>query len=942
MPLIRTFCLAFLLIVSAPAAAQSAAQSAGTDWLYRGSDITPDPAWRLGTLANGMRYAVRQNPRPAGQVSIRLRVEVGALHEQEGEQGWAHLVEHLAFRGTASFADREARQFWQQLGASFGSDTNATTSYTQTVYQLDLPRNDRASLDRSLHVLSEMASSALFDPAAVEAERRIVLEEKGRMPELSVRMGDLSRGLFYAGTKVAERNIIGTEATLRAATAEGLRDFYRRWYRPERTTIVMIGDADPEMMAALIEARFGGWRGEGPAPADPDTGTPAAAEQRVAALVYPGAPVTAQAMWIRPGEDRPHTRERERIALEEGLAARIINRRLEAHARGDGAAFVTAAVGSSRWNRLVDTSSLAITARDGRWQEALSESFAILRDALQAPPSEAEIERELQNLRTGATAAVEGDPTVLSQQRAQQLINAIDAGGVVAAPAVVLANFEENALLMTPDRIAAAMEGLFAGMGPRLLLLTPEPVDGGTAAIDAALAAAERVAPAVRAADRRVSMDALPPLGPPGEEVSREHIEDMDVHIVRFANGSSLTFKQTAFEKGSVQVQLRFGEGMAALAPDQPSLAWLGGLVGPSGLADLDQDGVERLLTGRRMALAFGVGEDAFVLRGQTNGGDLADQLRLLATKLAHPRWDAALFGRFRANALQAYRLSYSSASARAGREFGSLARPGDRRWQPVERETIAETTVEQFRDFFTPLLAEGPVNAVIVGDVDLETAVEAMRRTIAALPARGDTAPDAPGLAVRPPAASPEPVRFTHEGDPEQAYALIGWSTMGGAERIRERRALGVAANILQVRLFDRLREAEGATYSPTASHSSSDTFDEWGIFYAAAEIRPENADTFFRIAREEVAKLAADAVARDEFERAQNPILSGLERSMSTNAYWMSALENWHRRPELIENRRRQLEDYRDLTPEEVRRAVARYVTEEGDWSMLVVPER
>jgi zinc protease len=937
MPL-RPFFLAFLLILSFPAWAQGG----DADWLYRGSDIERDEAWTFGTLPNGMRYAVRQNPRPTGQVSIRLRVEAGALHEADHEQGWAHLVEHMAFRGTQSFADREARHIWQKLGASFGSDTNATTGMSQTVYQLDLPRSDRASLDTSLHVLSEMVSSARFDPAAIEAERRIVLEEKGRMPELSVRMGELSRSLFFAGLKVAHRNIIGRDATLRAATAEGLRDFYRRWYRPERTTIVMVGDADPDMMIELVTVRFGGWQADTTTPEEPDLGEVAGVERRVAMLVYPGAPVVASTMWIRPAGEQLHTRERERILLEEGLAVRILNRRLEAHARGETAAFVAASVGTSRWHRMADTTALQLTARDGQWRESLGEAFAIVRDALRAPPSEAEIEREIQVLRTGAQAAVQGDPTVLSQQRAQQLVNAVEAGAVVATPAVVSANFEENALQMTSERIAAAMEGLFVGGGPRMLLLTPDPVEGGTEALETALAAAERIAPAERLADRRVSIDALPPLGEPGREVSREYIEDMDVHIVRFENGSSLTFKRTEFDRGSVQVQLRFGDGMAALPSDRPSLAWLGSLVGPSGIADLDQDAMERMLTGRRIGLAFGVGEDAFVLRGQTNAGDLADQLRLLAAKLAHPRWDAALFGRYRANALQSYRLAFASASARASREFGAVSRPGDMRWQPVEREAITEITLDQFRDFFTPLLTEGSVHAIIVGDVDLEAAVEAMRRTVAALSPRPETGPDTAGLEVSGPAPSAEPVRFTHEGDPDQAYALIGWSTVGGASHIRERRALGVAANLLQIRLFDRLREIEGATYSPSASHSSSDTFEHWGIFYAAAEVQPGNADTFFRIVREEVAALAAAPVEQDEFERAQNPILSGLERSMATNAYWMAALENWHRRPELIENRRRQLDDYRNMTPADVRAAVLAFARDDGDWSMLVLPAR
>ncbi|HEX8640704.1 MAG TPA: insulinase family protein [Allosphingosinicella sp.] len=930
------------LFLALLAAIPAAAHNADLPWLYQGSDIAPDPAWRFGTLPNGLRYAVRRSALPAGQVAVRIRIDAGALHEENGERGWAHFVEHMLFRGTESFPDRRAREVWQELGASFGSDSNARTTPTETVYVLNLPHAARPALDTSLQVLAEMMSSARFDPAAVEAERPVVLAEKGRRPELSQRVSDLTRPLFYRGLRFAERDTIGTDETLNAATAEGLKAFYRRWYRPERAIVVMVGDADPAMMEELIRTRFGGWRGEGPAPAEPDFGRIAEVERPVANLPYPGAPTAATIVWLRRYDPLPHTLARERLFLEEALAERILNRRLEAQARSGGAAFLNAAVDAGRSRNIADTTELAVSARDGQWREALEQSFAIIADALRAPPSAAEIDRELQNLRTGARAAVQAEATVPSQVRAEQLIGAIGSGGVVASAPVVLANFEANAASITPERVGAAMRALFAGTGPRMMLVSPQPIAGGEAALAAGLAAARAAAPAVRRQERRVSFDDLPPLGPPGREVSRQRIEDLDVTIVHFANGSTLTFKHTEFDQGAVLVRLRFGRGLAGLPPDRPSLAWLGGLVGPSGLGDLDLDAMERLLTGRRIGLSFRVDEDAFALGGQTSAADLPDQLRLMAAKLAYPRWDAPLFARFKTAALESFDLHFSSAAARAGREMGRVIRPNDERWRPVEKPEMQAATVEAFRDYFTPLLAQGPVHAIIVGDVELDAAVEAMRRTIAALPSRPSATVPPASAALQPPAPNPEPRRFTHEGDPNQAYALIGWSTIGGRDRIRERRALALAANMSQVRLFDRLREEEGATYSPSASHLSSEAFPNWGIFYAAAELRPDNAERFFRAAREIVADLAANPARPDEFMRAQNPVLSGIERRVATNGYWLEAMENWVEHPEEIESVRSYLADYRALTPEDVRRAVAAWVAEQGDWSMLVLPAR
>lgn len=932
LPSLRHCLLALLILVAAPV---QAAGDAG--WFYRNTDIRPDPAWTFGTLPNGLRYAVRRNALPAGQVSVRLRIDAGSLHEEDQERGWAHFVEHMAFRGTAQFGDGEARETWQRLGASFGSDTNASTEPTQTVYMLDLPHADRASLDTSLRLLADMADTAAFDPRIVDAERGVVLSEYGRRTELAVKLREMMMPLFFGGLKFATRDTIGTEATLKAATADGLRAFYERWYRPERATLVMVGDADPKLMEQLIAERFGGWKASGPAPREPDYGSIADVPERTASLAYPGSPHFATLSWIRPYQPLPPTKAREQSELARSLARRILNRRLEAKARGD-AAFLNAQVQAEQSVNVADYTQLSVMAKEGRWQEALGQAYAILADALKTPPSAAEIARELENIRTAGRAALQGDPTQRSQQRAQRLVAALDGNSVISSAEVQLALFEELAPAMTPDAVATAMKDLFSGAGPRLAMLSPAPVTG----LAQALAAAEAATPAERRAERQVSMDDLPPLGPPGREVSRERIADLDATIVRFANGSSLVFKQTGFEKGTVTATLRFGHGMSGLPADRKSLAWLSPLFGSTGVGPLDLDGLERLLTGRRMTMSFNLADDALELRGVTRAEELGDQLRLLATKIVAPHFDAAMFERAKIAALENYDLAFSSAAARMGREFGAVARGGDPRWQPFEKAEIERLEAADFEAFLSPLLASGPVEAVIVGDVDLETAVAAMRRTVAALPKRAEAPLPAASLRVRPPPASPEPIRFTHQGDRDQAYAALGWTTFGGPERRRERRALSVAANIAQARLIERLRDSEGVSYSPSATVQSSYEYRDWGFFFAGSEVRPERADLFFRLAREIVADLAARPPSADEWQRAINPIVSGIERRLTTSAYWAGTMEDWSRRPFLIGLTRTYLSDYKSLTPEDVRRAVAKWVADEGDWSILILPAK
>jgi zinc protease len=147
-------------------------------WIYRGTDIPVDREWLFGEMPNGLRYAVRNNRVPPGQVSIRVRIDAGSLHEQESERGFAHLIEHLTFRESKYLKDAEAIPHFQRLGASLGNDTNAITSPTQTVYKLDLPNARDATLEESIRLLSGMIREPALSDANLAAEVPIVLAER--------------------------------------------------------------------------------------------------------------------------------------------------------------------------------------------------------------------------------------------------------------------------------------------------------------------------------------------------------------------------------------------------------------------------------------------------------------------------------------------------------------------------------------------------------------------------------------------------------------------------------------------------------------------------------------------------------------------------------------------------------------------------------------------
>ncbi|MFA7595470.1 MAG: pitrilysin family protein, partial [Novosphingobium sp.] len=493
----RPFAVLLLAVapVSSPAVAEQAPRSIQQDdpWIYSGTDIPRDPEWVFGALDNGLRYAVRRNNVPPGQISIRIRVDAGSLYETRSEQGFAHLLEHLLFRQSKYLAEGQAIPTWQRLGATFGSDTNAETTPTQTVYKLDLPNSTAASLEESFRLLSGMVREPALTQANINTEVPIVLAEKRERGGASQRVSEATRKLFFAGQPLAERNPIGTDETLRGATQDAVRAFHARWYRPENVVIVVVGDAEPAMLAAQIEKWFSDWRGKGALVPAPDFGKPETPQGSDSAnpvgeaqvLVEPDLPPMINYAVLRPYEQVLDNLEYNRGLMLDAVAQAIINRRLEARARAGGS-YLFAQVSQDDVSRSADGTFVSITPLDGNWQAALKDVRAVIADAVGAPPSEAEIAREVAELDVAFASRVEERAVMAGAQLADDVVQAVDIREAVATPETVLEVFRDMRARFTPEAIRDHTRALFSGAVIRTLMVEP----GGSAADAQALQAA--------------------------------------------------------------------------------------------------------------------------------------------------------------------------------------------------------------------------------------------------------------------------------------------------------------------------------------------------------------------------------------------------------------------------------------------------------------------
>ncbi len=956
-PMFRALRSAFVLLLSIGIAAPSFAADAklsekplpvaapaksakSVPWLYQGSDIPPDPAWTFGILPNGVRYAVRRNGVPPGQVSVRVDIEAGSLMERDNERGYAHFMEHLSFRGSRYVADGESIKLWQRLGATFGSDTNASTTNTQTIYKLDLPNATRQGLDESIKILSGMMAAPEIKPNQVDSERRTVLAEAREQSGPEVKIGDATRAHLFAGQLLATRSPIGTTETLNAATAESLRAFHDRWYRPERSVVVIVGDGNPAVFEQMIIKYFSDWKGNGPATADPDFGKPSRTAPASLVITERTAPVVVSIATLRPWAQKADTIAYNQGRLVELVSLRLINRRLEEHARAGGS-FLQASADRDDIARSVDGTFVQIVPLGDDWKAAVRDVRAVIADALVNPSSQADIDREAGEFFSALQVGVETQRTEAAAKQADDLIEAVNIRETVASAQVALDVFGGIKNKITPAAILAATKSLFNGVGPRAVLTTKSDIADGNALLTAAITAPV-TATASTSTTPLASFAQLPALGKVGKIKRREPLRDFGMEQVKFANDVNLILYPNPAETGKIYVQVRFGRGLQALPSNKTTLAWAGSAaLLSSGVGAFDQNALDRMTSGRRINAGFDIAENAFVLRAQTRAVDLADQLKLLASQLTALRWDAAPVSRARAAFLTNYDSLGASPQSVLSRDLASLLHGGDKRWETPSREVIESLNPQAFRQFWEPLLKTGPIEVLVFGDIAADDAVNAVAASFGALKRRSPTriVPDSAGS--RGPAPTVQPIVRFHSGPADQAAAVLAYPIGGGSDSLYESRKLELLSSIFNDRMFNQLREGEGASYSPNVNSNWPLSLQSGGSFIISSQLRPDRIDLFYKIARSIADDLAVKPVTDDELVRAVTPLRQFIARASSGNTFWMSQLAGLSQDKRKADALRTLSSDYGKITPAELQETAKRWFIQNKAMTLVVKPQ-
>ncbi|MEQ5787107.1 insulinase family protein [Erythrobacter sp. NFXS35] len=919
--------------------AETAAEAPAAIWAFEQSDVPVDPGYTFGRLDNGMRYIIRRNATPEGTALVRMRIDSGALEEADSERGLSHYLEHMAFNGSTGIPEGEMIKLLEREGLAFGADTNASTGFDSITYMLNLPRNEPALLDTALMLMRETASELTIAEDAVSRERGVILSERRDRAGFQLRNYEDNAAFLAPGARYTERLPIGTLEVLESASAAQIRALYERTYTPANTVLVVVGDYSVEAVEAAIRARFADWT-PAPAPAEPEAGPIDITRKGLTDIhVDPALSESVTISRLAPWQDWPDTIANRREDRLRGIGYAIINRRLARLARSEDAPFRGARYGSGNLFEDARLTSLSVSSADGEWNKGVLAATREVNQALTYGFTQAEVDEQLANIRTGLENAVKGAETRGHNVFMGAALNLVDDERVPTTPDWQLAEFEQIAPELTPAAIWQALLADAAPLEEPLIRFTGRTApDGGEADLRAAFTQGMAL-PIAPPEDNGPLAFAYDDFGTPGSIVSDTTEPRLGLRMIRFDNGVRLTLKQTDIREDRIAFSLAVDGGDLMNTPDDPLRVALTDSLALGGLGRHSQDDLSSVLAGRSVGFGLSSATDAFATSGNTTKRDLALQMQVLAALLTDPGYRREGEERFR-KGIDNYFETLDATPGRAlGTAIGGILSDDDPRFTLQPKEAFLALDYAGLRAAIGDRLASGAIELALAGDFDEDEAIAAVAATLGALPAREAEFVPREDARTRSFTARRGQYTLTHKGEADQALLQWVWPTTDDSDQAETLR-LGLLARVVRLALTEKLREELGQAYSPSAGASSSRHYRDYGTFSLAVSVDVAQVEATRQAVEEMLAGLRNTPPSADVIERARRPLLEGYDNALKDLGGWINLAARAQSEPERIDRWFAAPDMIRAMTPEDLQDTAKRWLEQGAAVEIAVVP--
>jgi len=857
--------------------------------------VPMDTSIRKGVLDNGLTYYIKVNAKPENRAEFFLVNNVGAMQETPGQNGFAHLTEHMCFNGTKNFHKKDIINYLQSIGMKFGPEINAYTVYDQTVYTLNkVPLEDKANIDTALMILYDWATNVSMETEEINAERGVVREELRTRRSSNMRLRDKVNTVLFQDSKYAIHNIIGTVDVIDNSPCDTLRAFYNEWYRPDLQAIIIVGDFDINEMESKVKAMFAKLPVHKNAKERKYYQIPNHKDTRVIIAKDPEAPMIMTWIYVKHDVNDKRDVSYYREQYLQNLYATMINARLGEESMKPDPAFAQAGM---FYTNLVRTKDAHISVAVCNKDKIMVGTKAIMLEA-ERVKRYGFLQSELDRAKKELDAAIEKGYKERHKRESRSIANSIKGNYLEKEP--IPSDDWEYAFgkkvieSITLEEINALVKKWIVNENRVIAITGPDKEDivyPSEAEVLALAAEIEKMD-----IEQYVDADANKPLvaqTPTAGTIVKEQF-DANHNITRWtlSNGVKVVIKPTTFKDDEIRMSAQSLGGYSKYGQkDDISSKIAAEVIDQSGVGEFSLIELQKKLAGKTANVSPYIRQLTEGFNGSSNVSDFETMLQLTYLYFTAPRADKDAFASYKTK--KATALENKNLNPQAG--FIDSIRLNMASHHPRARimtvDLLNEAKLNRIKYIFTDRFSDpAGFTFYFVGNIDTDSMKNAILTYLGGLPKvnRTETWND---LGIRIPKTLTK-VKFQREMETDKASVFVGFTGNLKKYTIKDRLMLMAVKEYLSLRYTETLREEIGGTYGAglwTDVKHYPETEYLLGIYF---DCDPEKMDTMVQVVYDVVKELQEEGANETKVDNIlKNKLKEHTERIKSNN-YWLSII--------------------------------------------------
>lgn len=905
-----------------------------------------DEAVRVGQLENGLTYYIRHNEQPKQRCEFHIAQAVGAVLEEDDQNGLAHFLEHMAFNGTEHFPGKLIIEYFESIGVNFGGNINAYTSIDETVYRLsDVPTIREGIIDSALLVMHDWASAISLQGEEIDNERGVIREEWRTGATAQRRLYKQMNALMYPGTQYGKRDVIGDTAVINNFSYDALRAYYKKWYGPDNQAVIVVGDIDVDAIEAKIKALWADVpertnRGERPLHTVPLNETP-----RVCIATDKEAQ-NAMMRVIYLHEQLPEQFKGTNIAYVQDLCHNLIsammNERTDELKMDPNANFLYDYCYYGEQVKLKDAFVGITVPKEGKEKEAYRDLLIQIEKMRRYGFTNAELERAKAEMLSSIENSYNSRNTRDNISYAREYIRNFEDGEPI--PGIEWEYEMQKMMLpmLTVDMINQIAQA-YVHENPTIAIQGADKEGVNLPTEEEALAIlAEVQSMDIEAPKEEVINTTLVKKAPKAGKIKKtSYNETLGVTEWTLKNGMKVYIKPTKFKENQIQLRAysQGGNSLVATA-DLPSAALTTSAIDFMGLGDFSSTDLTKALTGKQASVSASINGFTENISGSSTVADFETMLQLVYLQFTAPRRDEAAFETLMgvlknqlANKDKNHKAIFSDSVQMMSAGYSPRVTLFDT--DMLEKVSL-DKTMEIYKNRFKN---PGDFFVIIVGDIDPTD--KAVQKTICQWIGglktckthekyrdNGERAPQ--GLQKN---------YFTRDMQIHTASNRIQYTSYDMPYNIDNDLNMEMIGRILSTRYLESIREREGGSYGVGCAGSMSMLPVPCARLIMQFDTDPEKQQKLMGIIHEEVKTIIENGPLATDLQKEKESMLKDFQEDLEHNSWWISTLYSFYMWGE------NNFTDYKPaverITAETVQKTLTKLVEAGNMFEVVMTPE-